>query len=267
MRKVLFNLIPLAIIALLFSSYSGNDDMSMYPQGAPAGYTGSPADGHNCTQCHGGSATTVQDWITSDVGTEGYVAGQTYTITVTVTGSGKKGFEVSPQNSAGDLLGTLIAGSGEKLVGSGKYVTHTSSSNSNPKVWTFQWTAPAAGTGEVTMYGAFALNTSSTRISTLLIPENTSTGIGEPTVAQTLKVFPNPLINNMKIGFTLDDDEEVSISIVNAATGMKKILLKDNLFRGQQSFDFDASGLQAGLYIVKVESANLKLESKLIVRH
>jgi hypothetical protein len=267
MKKPIFLLVLLVSITFLLSSYSGSDPKSMYPGGAPAGYTGSPADGHNCTQCHGGSAATVQNWITSDVGPEGYLAGQTYTITVTVTGSGKKGFEVSPQNTAGDLLGSMVAGSGEKLVGSGKYVTHTSSSNSNPKVWTFQWTAPAAGSGEVTMYGAFALNTSSTKLSTLAIPENTATGINEQPVIPTVKVFPNPVVNNMGVDFSLAADAEVTVSLVNIATGIKSGLGNEHLSKGPHSLNFNCSEMASGLYILLIESANQKLESKVLVRH
>jgi hypothetical protein len=35
----------------------------------------------------------------------------------------------------------------------------------------FQWTAPAAGTGTVTFYGAFAITTSATKLSTLVVNE------------------------------------------------------------------------------------------------
>jgi hypothetical protein len=153
--------------------------MIFNPGGAPSPYyyTGSPGDGHNCSQCHGSAATTATGWITSTIPSGGYIAGQTYQVTATnnISGSGKYGFEVSPQNVSGTLLGTLAAGSGNKLVGSGKYVTHSSSSSST-KTWTFSWTAPAAGTGNVTFYGAFARNYSGpTTLSTLVVSEQSGT--------------------------------------------------------------------------------------------
>jgi len=127
------------------------------PNGAPPAKTGSPGDGSNCTECHGGTATTTPGLITSNIPSGGYVPGTTYQITATntLTGAGKYGFEVSPQNVAGTLLGTLIAGSGSQLVGSNKYVTHLSA-NTTTNTWTFGWVAPSAGTGTVTFYGAFA---------------------------------------------------------------------------------------------------------------
>jgi len=143
----------------------------MYPSGSPAGYTGSPGDGHNCTSCHSGTAQTVSGWITSNIPTEGYTAGSSYTITVTVSGSGNKGFEVSPQSLAGSLLGTLTAGSGTQLTGSNKYVTQSATSSANPKIWTFTWTSPAAGTGSVTFYGAFCAGEATTKLSTMIVNE------------------------------------------------------------------------------------------------
>jgi len=129
----------------------------LYPSGAPAAKTGSPGDGANCTECHGGTATTTAGLITSNIPSGGYVPGTTYQITASnpLTGAGKFGFEVSPQNAAGTLLGSLIAGSGSQLVGSGKYVTHVSA-NTTTSAWTFSWVAPSAGAGDVTFYGAFA---------------------------------------------------------------------------------------------------------------
>ncbi len=169
MKKKLLLLISAIMIVVAMSAYE-----SFYPTGAPAGYTGSPGDGHNCTSCHGGTASTSPGWITSDIPGSGYVPGETYQITATnsLTGDGKKyGFEVSPQNASGTLLGTLAAGTGSQLVGGGKYVTHslaTLTTNS----WTFSWTAPAAGTGSVTFYGAFARgNPGLVTLSTLTVSE------------------------------------------------------------------------------------------------
>lgn len=169
-RKLLLFL----VVGLAFTLFGAFETMN--PNGAPAGMTGSPGDGDNCTSCHGGTATTTASLITSNIPASGYIPGTTYTITATnsLTGSGKMGFEVSPQNAAGDLLGTLTAGPGSKLVGGGKYVTH-SNANSTTNSWTFSWTAPVAGTGTVTFYGAFARNKPGpVTLSTLVVQEAAS---------------------------------------------------------------------------------------------
>ena len=145
-----------------------------YPGGSPAGYTGSPGDGKSCTFCHGGSSATVSNWITSNIPGSGYLPGTQYTITVTVTGTGRKGFEVSPQSPSGTQLGTLIAGTGNHLVGGTKYVTQNSGNNAATATWSFNWTAPAAGTGQVTFYGAFTVGEPNTKLSTLVVDESTA---------------------------------------------------------------------------------------------
>ncbi len=144
-----------------------------YPGGSPAGYTGSPGDGVHCTSCHGGSASTVNGWLTSTIPASGYVAGTVYTITATVSGTGKKGFEVSPQNASGAQLGILAAGTNNHLIGGTKYVTQNSSGSSSATViYNFTWTAPAAGTGAVTFYGAFTVGKTTTKLSTLAVDED-----------------------------------------------------------------------------------------------
>ncbi|MBK7214388.1 MAG: T9SS type A sorting domain-containing protein [Bacteroidales bacterium] len=173
-KSLLTLLVTLAASVIMLSSFLP------YPSGAPSpyNYSGSPNDGKDCSWCHG-NASTVSGWITSNVPASGYVPGTVYQITATnsISGSGKYGFEVSPQNASGTLLGTLAAGSNSKLVGSGKWITQSSSSNSITS-WTFNWTAPSAGTGSVTFYGSFARSTgSSVKNSTLVVSESTSGSI------------------------------------------------------------------------------------------
>ncbi len=197
--------LPLIIVSasvLVFSSF-----VAFYPTGAPAGYTGSPGDGKNCTDCHTGTASNVSGWITSNIPAEGYLPGHTYQITATnnITGSGKYGFEVSPQNNSGALLGTLAAGSNNQLVGNNKYVTHVSASSSLNS-WTFSWTAPVAGTGNVTFYGAFARNKPGpVRLSTLTVSE-----LAVPAPA-------GPIAGNSSV--CSPGSSNYSISSINGATG------------------------------------------------
>ncbi len=176
MRRSLLLISPAILAAAFLFTAFGSGDNSDYPGGSPGGYSGSPGDGHNCSisSCHGGSATNVTGWITSNVPADGYTPGATYTITATATGSGKKGFEISPQSVSGSLLGVLTHGSGNKLCNGNKAVTHSSSVSGSSATWTFSWTAPAAGTGSVTFYGAFAVTEPVTKLSTMVVNEATS---------------------------------------------------------------------------------------------
>jgi len=169
MKKIVLSLFLLFVVFSVFNLLAPNAISN--PTGAPAGNTGSPSDATTCAEsCHGGSAVTQAGLITSTIPTAGYTPGTTYTITATSTGAGDKGFQISPQNISGTLLGSLISGTGSQIVGI-KYITHTIPKTTTTATWTFQWTAPAAGTGSVTFYGAFAITQSTTKKSTLVVNE------------------------------------------------------------------------------------------------
>jgi Secretion system C-terminal sorting domain/Reeler domain len=250
-----------AIGLVLLSSFA-----VFYPGGAPVAVTGSPGDGANCTQCHGGTANSASGWITSNIPAGGYIPGQIYQITATnsLTGSGKYGFEVSPQNTSGTQLGTLAAGTNCQMMGNGKYVTHSNASSS-VKVWTFPWTAPATGTGNVTFYGAFALNyPGATTLSTLLVSEQTNTGISDPTLPSAL-IFPNP--NNgqftVKIPESMqNNDGTLEILNVSGNTVTKtKYTSKNN-----RDIHMDISSSPRGVYFLILQNPSENKFEKFIIK-
>lgn len=183
------------LIGALFIAGIGFGSWVLYPTGSPGGKTGSPGDGGaNCTQCHAGTPQSASGWITTNIPGSGYTAGQTYTITATGThtGVGKFGFETTAEDNSNAKKGTFIITdlTQTRLVNANKAVTHTSSGNTpvgNSKTWTFDWTAPAAGTGNITFYGAFnaangngtstgdVIYLTSTMVSEAIIPQTTLT--------------------------------------------------------------------------------------------
>ncbi len=157
----------------------------------------------------------------------GYVPGTTYNIIATIskTGINKFGFQVSPQNTSGQLKGTLIntTPTRTQLITSSKYITHTSSgtvATSNSNTWNFQWTAPVTGTGALTFYGAFvAANSSSSTsgdqvfLSTMPVQENTSIGISENKSQVKWKLFPLPCKNELFLEISELEANEIHIQI------------------------------------------------------
>jgi hypothetical protein len=244
--------------------------------GGPAGHTGSPGDGMNCTHCHSGGPAATNEMVTisSDIPGSGYFPGTTYTITATATKSEilKFGFQMSPQNSSGALLGTLalIDMNSTQLVGTGgKYITHTSGgvSGSGSKTWTFDWTAPASGTGEVTFYGAFNFTNSGTGNSgDVIINENytvaeSSVGISEAELA-SLSVFPNPVVDEIHVA-AKDVDEEIMITIFNIE-GRK--VLEERHEGGEIIIDVRSKSLNTGVYFMQMEVGGKTTVKKLMVK-
>lgn len=180
--NLIYFLLITVVAGIVFESFSGSTGLK-YPTGAPAGYTGSPGDGQNCTSCHGGTPNITSGIITTDIPATGYVAGLTYNISISFSGTGKKGFELSPQKPSGEQVVTLIAGTGSQTLMNGKYITHTQASNATTATWNFQWQAPAQpGSGPVTFYLAHVAKKPNVFLSNLIVDENYHVGLPKITV-------------------------------------------------------------------------------------
>lgn len=279
MKKKITLLSLVSVIGLVLLDSSGNSLMSN-GAGAPAGHTNSPADGMTCTMsgCHGGTATvSATQIISSNVPANGYSPGQTYTITAAVsqTGINKFGFQISPQRTNGQLMGTLAITNATttKIVGS-KYVTHTSSGTagtSNARTWSFDWTAPAAGSGTVTFYGAFNFangnNASSgdvIRTNTLSINENT-TGLSELATLANINVFPNPVIDKLNVQISLEKPAGVHLSIFDLTGRVVSERVFPEVFSGENLLTMDLPAeLTSGVYQLLVITPEGKSATKII---
>ena len=153
MKKIILSI----TIALFVIGLSLNLNSS--PDGAPSGYANDKASNfRTCASsgCHTGMipVNLPNATLTSNIGSNGYVAGQTYTITASIVSPHTKfGFEVTPQDSLGNYKGTLIVTNTTKTKITGtKYITHTTSGNTL-KSWSFNWVAPALNSGNVQFSG------------------------------------------------------------------------------------------------------------------
>ena len=160
-KIILTSIITMVIITIIDSSINISYTNAV---GAAAGYTGSTVEnsGRSCaftSPCHGGTANS-QPLISTNIDPNGYVPDSTYSISITVNqlGVSKFGFQSSPQDGNGDLIGTVILDNQAEtqLLMSGKYITHTASGTSgiDSRSWTYSWTAPPTGLGPVTFYAA-----------------------------------------------------------------------------------------------------------------
>jgi len=152
----------ITFIAILCLILGLTFNLSSSPDGAPSGYAYDKASSFkSCATsgCHSGTAVftdTSVAKITSNIPSTGYVAGATYTFTATINKPTyvRFGFQASPQDSLGNYKGTMIVTNTSKTKITGtKYITHTQSGNSQSS-WSWNWVAPALGSGQVKMNGA-----------------------------------------------------------------------------------------------------------------
>lgn len=259
--KYIYTIMVMAFVSMAIISINPQKGHSN-SSGAPAGNTG--AGETTCAQagCHGGTAGTVANAITSDVPAGGYISGTTYNITVTSTETGRSRFGFQCRTSAG----TLIASSTTQLVGGGAYVTHrlASTAGTDSKSWTFTWTAPAAGTGDVTFNAAvMAANGNGSsdpgdivRTSSLVISEAASNSV-KSFDAAGMSIYPVPFTNALTIakGTQSFEQADVKVFTLDGKMVLNTVMTGDN-------YTLNTENLAKGIYIVNVNAGSTTIMQK-----
>lgn len=264
MKKIYFRLLLApAALALFFAG-------TLSSGGSPGGKTGSPGDsGATCTQCHSGTASSVDNWISTDIPELGYVVGETYTITATAMADGvsKFGFELTAEDADGNKVGSFAAVNGDtQLANSGNSVTHSFSgtSGTNEKTWTMEWTAPSTDLGVITFYAAFNATNSNNGTSgdviytSMLSVDESSVGLGEDLAVAEFSFGPNPSFGSVQV------NHNYPIANVRIFDISGKIVSEvQNYYSGST---IDLNELQSGIYFIQLQSGNAIKSQKLILK-
>lgn len=235
--------------------------------GAPPGYTNSPSDGANCSACHPHIDSVIGNvnWISTDIPPQGYYHSGLYNITVTIPEPGLKGFEISVQDAFGNQSGSMTTGINTQIVGSGKYITHSTPGNSNPQTWSFQW---FPGYGNLTLYGAFTVDANSTYIQTLTLTEepciNCHPGIPDPDFNSTS--FYSFLIGNaVRIFMNTSANKNMQLSMYSANGDLIKTYKNVFPASGPNYFDIETGTLNDGIYFIVLSSDAFTKTLKILI--
>lgn len=269
MKKIIYASLA-AFVLLAFSS------AVLKNGGSPGGKTGSPGDGANCTQCHTDFAAQnlpiMPVTITGLDTAVGYTPGQTYSITLIAADStsNKFGFEFTAEDTSNAKVGTftITDAANTQLTNSNNAVTHTAAGNAgtaNMRSWSFDWTAPAAGTGNVTFYAAQNITNSSMstsgdviKLSSMKVKENVTSANSKKLLdAALVTVYPNPAADFMKINSTTNEVMSATIFDINAQV-IKTVETVEN------GTIVDLSTLETGTYFVHFNSEKGSIIKKII---
>lgn len=280
--KPIIHMLRLRNLSLLFSVaflLVLTQSLVMKQDGAEPGHTGSPGDSFkNCTVCHGGISYNVDNWITSNVPSSGYVPGVTYTIWAVnrEIGSTRFGFQISPQDSAGNLLGkmTLTDPIRTKLVGNDKYITYTSNGvkGYDSAVWSFEWTAPKLEE-DVVFYGGFNSNIDGhkggdkTYLSTLRIKRNLALNVKYDLFKKGVKVYPNPTTNILNLDFELLESGKISIYLMDMNGKTVLTLADESVNAGHFTRTYSTNEVANGVYTLVLELNGQTFSKKIKVLH
>lgn len=278
MKKTLLSIFILSIIAigtqLILTSSSNGRAFA-----ANSGNTGAPGESTTCRSCHGtGLGTTVSIVLKDTLGNAvtSYIPGAIYRaeFTVNAVGASRYGFQMVSLNASNSPVnGFSTPSANTRLVTLGigrQYAEHAGKSVSNS--FSTQWTAPASGTGPITFYGAGAAvnNNGNTggdggNIATLVMFENTSVGIVEPTLRNQVLVYPNPTSNVIKIKNTKTDMNE-AIAQLYSVSG--QLVLSENIsLKKDNPQILNVSNLDNGYYILIIRNGDESLEEKILIQN
>ena len=267
MRKLLFYISSIAMVVIFWSAVSNATH-------SPGAKTGSPADGQNCTKCHSGVAQTAPNWIMTDVPATGYVPGKTYIITLTGTHAGVQrfGFEITAEDASNNKVGTftITNAAQTQLTNMMEAVTHTGNGlapSNDSKSWSFDWTAPAAGSGDVTFYAALnaangnmATSGDVVYITNKTISEDLNVGIAERSDISSFKIYPLPARDHVFVEFKNITDSKIEILDLNG----KKLIQQSS--QNQIVNRMDLTGLAKGYYIIQLRTGGEIVSKKLIIQ-
>lgn len=259
------NLLFTALTAAMFLVGMGlSQNVNSNANGAPAGSSGSTLDGASCANstCHVGTASVGTDVIinTGAIPSSGYVAGNTYTLSVTSlavsTGTPAEYGYLITSESATAKAGTFTASSSDskRPMGNSSFMTHNNSKASAS--WSFDWEAPVAGTGTVTFTAALnATNNNGMPTGDQIFVSSKSVNEGTPMSSINnlnslgLNAFPNPAQDLLNVTGDLNADE-VTIEIFNLSG---ELMLTEVLTGvNQLSAPIDVRNMEAGLYLLRV---------------
>lgn len=263
----------------------------------PTGYTGAFLSGSGneptCASagCHDGNAQLNSSLISlTSVGspslTGGYLADTIYNLAVNAGSASAYGFSLTAVTATGSPIGTftLTSPSNTSLVtdsasNNKQYVGHKNANTTN--AWTFKWNSPA--TNAEAAYFFLAVNQANNNgestgdqihlkaysaTSTGFAPYTVGTGVQNIDGLQNgeVSLFPNPVVEDVNISFTLAGTQPVTAAIFNLNGQLVKPLMDETLTWGTHDRTFAVgSDLSTGIYLVKFTVGDAQYFKKIVV--
>lgn len=264
----------LLITAISALAYVSLTSYQAGPAASGQNRTGAKSSGTNCSTggCHGSAATTSVAIVVDSSGTPvtKYKPLKTYTIKISGGNTAsltKFGFQYTvvsgtgtAQVPAGSCSG--FSGSIANHVFSGLNIVEQTATLSPLSAGTsFQWTAPAAGTGNVTMYctlnavdgnGNDGSPDASANTSVVLTELPATTAVASLPADMSIKAFPNPAINNVTLQLNNAQTGNYNVEVFNLGG---KVIATEHITvnSSSQSTGINTANWASGTYMISVE--------------
>ncbi len=241
-----------------------------------------------CNTCHNtGSfgepqlAITFSDENGDEANPTSYRPGQTYTVTVavghTMEAPAARGFQSQILDASNNVAGVMGSpGTGVQIstgpAGSGRQYAEHNTPNVD-STFTFEWTAPEAGAGEIKMYVVGNLvnrasgtsgDNGSTSPTILTFEEGTPVSTRNPGFSET-RLFPNPANGPVSLSVRPEVAGDYTLRVLDI-TGRELNRNGLRLTAGNELIPVPTASLQPGIYLVELSGENGRLLERLLVR-
>ena len=266
MKKSIYFLSTIAIFLLL------TPNVFSKLNGSPGAKTGSPLDNNNCTACHSGTANTGSGTLSVNTNidpVQGYIAGQTYSITVQIiqSSTNRFGFEITCEegNFGSAKTGSfgITDNTNTKFVNNNDAVTHKQAGTTS-NAWTMNWTAPQSGvSGGVVFYvSAIAANNNGNNngdeVYTTSIPfPEAPSSISE--THNNITAFVNPISKDIMINAV----EPIHISNLEVYDISAKLVYSKKEVLLPSAINVDL--LNSGIYILNMQTRGGEMITKKVI--
>jgi hypothetical protein len=278
-KSILITALILPAAFLIFSSNSAG------PASSGNGIrNGGPLSNGTCGSCHsGGSGTTsinlsVVEKSNGNAANGIYKPGVVYTVTLSGNNANLAffGFQVSAANAAqqqAGSFGNLGADKHSSNLSGLQIVEHNTTLSKVNGAYTvsFDWTAPAAGNGTVTLYGIInAVNNndegSGDKVSapaTISLNEQ-STGIDDVENDRSVKLYPNPASDVLHIATDQRFKGNYNVRILDING---RVVYRDNaLIVPSKDITISVKDLRTGLYFLRMDGEGQKISRSFTIK-
>jgi Secretion system C-terminal sorting domain len=240
----------------------------------------------DCSSCHNGIDVIVNDNVkrmfTFDSGSV-YTPGATHVIKFKILASGTVGFSSTVLKNDSNIKAGVIApiDTNESKVfthaTSGRtYLNHRVGTTANGmKEYSFQWTAPAKGSGPVTFYFSSlssnlddgtsddtVYNNSYVITEKVTIPE----GLNSSSLNTEMSVYPNPASDKINVSFNNTTKGLTSVTMFSYDGKQTISLMNEVLNSGSQSLNLNLpADVKPGIYFIRVSNSNMNAVHKILV--
>jgi hypothetical protein len=267
-----------AVAGIFYLTLSSYEDGPAIP-GGQGNRTGSSGGTPTCSGvgCHGANITTTSisisltDKVSGKAGTGHYVGGRSYVVALAASNSTavKYGFQASIVKAVNQQAGTLAPGANQHLftAGSGSTLV-TGVEHSQPinvaagsgglAVISFDWTAPPAGMGQLTLYAIVNATNgnsqadASDHATPVTFPlSEWPASVSELSDDIKITAYPNPATSQFNLRFEGAERGQYTVKVIDL-TG-RQVYSEDIAVNGSQaSTTIQSANWASGLYFAQV---------------